>query len=723
MKKILFSLLLMLSFTAFSTNYYVDSSAIGANDGSSWSNAYDSLHLALSVAGIADTVLVAEGTYRPTNGSDRSKFFVVPSGVVLLGGYPSGGGLPLVDEHKTILSGDIGTLNDSSDNTYHVIMFNMTNPQTAITGFYITGGNADGDGDNGNGGGIFVNTRSSRSYGVTIRDCRVYGNFAKNGGGINITQKGDIFYTIIENNRCSLTGGGLYIKDDGRAYNTIIRNNYSSGTGGGVYIGGFNQAPGLVNCLIANNESLSFGSGINQYESYVTNCAIVNNKGPGGVYQSSIYSIMKNSIIWGNEPYQVHNLVLSKFDHCAIADPGVDFSSSSNFYIDTVNAGSVDSVSYPYFRSPADSVGNVSTPVGLQNMLEADWYINPGSAFINKGNKDLYPAVAPDYDLLGNPRIIMDTIDIGVSEALINVSTDSATVIDDMATLFGNVLFSLDLDLTRRGFLWGNRPVNMDQNIEHSTNGWGQFTDTIQQILSPGVYYYRAWGMVGPKVYQAPVRSFVVCSSDTTRENAEVCKGESYTFPDGSSWENITSDGEYISILPSQTGCDSLVMTSISVNAVDISVTADGVLLTSGAVNATYQWIDCDNNNEMISGATEQSFTATQNGNYAVIVSENNCTDTSLCYAVTTVGIKDFNFKDSFELFPNPVKEQLTVKTGDGGISGQIEIWSILGKVVYSEEVQDAHYVNILMNGFTSGVYFLKIHAEKETAVFRILKE
>jgi hypothetical protein len=712
-----------ISISAFPVNYYVDSSATGANDGSSWANAFDSLHLALEVAVNADTIFVAEGTYRPTNGTDRTEYFVMPSGVVLLGGYPSGGGLPLVDEHKTILSGDIGTLNDSNDNTYHVIMCNQTNPQTEITGFFITGGNADGDGDNSKGGGIYAKTTTSRYYGVRIKNCRVYGNYAKYGGGINITQKGDIFYSVIENNRCLLSGGGLYIKDDGRAYNTIIRNNYSSGRGGGVYIGGFNQAPGLVNCLIANNESVGYGSGIDQYESYVTNCAIVNNKGSGGVYQSSSYSIMKNSVIWGNEPYQVKNLAFSKFNHCGIADPDVDFSSTSNFYIDTLNAGLTDTVNYPYFRSPADSVGNVSTPEGILNMKEADWYIDPGSVCINKGDKDLYPAAAPAYDLLGNPRIILDTIDVGISEALIDVSTDSAIIVDEGVNLYGNVLFSVDLDLTKRGFFWGDSPENTDQNIEHSTNGWGQFIDTIQQVPSPGIYYYRAWGMVGPKLYQAPVRSFVVCSSDTTHEYADVCKGESYTFPDGSTWDNITSDGAYISSLTAQNGCDSLVMTSISVSVVDTSVIVDGIKLTAGAVNAVYQWLDCDNNYEMISGATEQSFTATQNGNYAVIVSENNCTDTSLCYAVTTVGIKAQGFKDSFEIFPNPVKEHLNIKIGDEGFSGQLEIWSVLGKVVYSLEVKNTHIVDIPMYGFRSGVYFLKMHGEKETAVFRILKE
>src|SRR5680860_1156731 len=95
---------------------YVDSSATGGNnDGTSWTDAFTDLQNALLARVICtanvDTILVAQGTYYPTpDGMDRDSSFHIPDGVVLLGGFPSGGGT--LDErdwtcHTTILSGNI----------------------------------------------------------------------------------------------------------------------------------------------------------------------------------------------------------------------------------------------------------------------------------------------------------------------------------------------------------------------------------------------------------------------------------------------------------------------------------------------------------------------------------------------------------------------------------------------------------------------------------------
>ena len=54
---------------------------------------------------------------------------------------------------------------------------------------------------------------------------------------------------------------------------------------------------------------------------------------------------------------------------------------------------------------------------------------------------------------------------------------------------------------------------------------------------------------------------------------------------------------------------------------------------------ATYQCLDCDNSMSIIAGETNQSLTALSNGNYAVEVTANCCTDTSACVTITTVGI------------------------------------------------------------------------------------
>ncbi|NCO34845.1 MAG: hypothetical protein GW893_13415, partial [Armatimonadetes bacterium] len=101
-------------------NRYVDASATGANNGSSWADAFTTLQSALTAATDGDTIHVAQGTYKPTTGTDRMAFFKLDDGRTLLGGYPNGGGTRDPAVNETILSGDIGAAG-SSDNSYHVV--------------------------------------------------------------------------------------------------------------------------------------------------------------------------------------------------------------------------------------------------------------------------------------------------------------------------------------------------------------------------------------------------------------------------------------------------------------------------------------------------------------------------------------------------------------------------------------------------------------------------
>ena len=85
----------------------------------------------------------------------------------------------------------------------------------------------------------------------------------------------------------------------------------------------------------------------------------------------------------------------------------------------------------------------------------------------------------------------------------------------------------------------------------------------------------------------------------------------------------------HVSSFTTGLGCDSTITTTVNVSPVDTSVSLVGVTLTAATGGATYQWIDCDNGSLPIAGATGQSFMPSANGNYAVIVTVNGCSDTS----------------------------------------------------------------------------------------------
>lgn len=85
------------------------------------------------------------------------------------------------------------------------------------------------------------------------------------------------------------------------------------------------------------------------------------------------------------------------------------------------------------------------------------------------------------------------------------------------------------------------------------------------------------------------------------------------------------------------------------------AVTLSSGVLSVNQQNATYQWLDCDNNYITISGASQNTFSPIVSGNYAVQISFNNCVDTSACtfVQVGSSGIQD-NFLQTDKMYPNP---------------------------------------------------------------------
>lgn len=115
---------------------------------------------------------------------------------------------------------------------------------------------------------------------------------------------------------------------------------------------------------------------------------------------------------------------------------------------------------------------------------------------------------------------------------------------------------------------------------------------------------------------------------------------ESYTWIDGNNYTTSNNIATYT--LTNEVGCDSVVTLDLTIGSLpDISVSQNGEILTANQSGATYQWLDCNDSNASINGATDQSYTPTASGNYAVHISLNNCSDTSSCYLVDVNGIKE----------------------------------------------------------------------------------
>jgi hypothetical protein len=145
-----------------------------------------------------------------------------------------------------------------------------------------------------------------------------------------------------------------------------------------------------------------------------------------------------------------------------------------------------------------------------------------------------------------------------------------------------------------------------------------------------------------------------------TSESHAVCAGSSYTFPDNNTINNITNDIAYTSHLTSINGCDSSIVTSLSVIQTDTSVTKNSHVLTANASNAGYQWLDCNNAMVAISDSVNSSFIASAIGSYAVEITSQGCKDTSSCYIISSDNFRVGN-RPMVNVYPVPVRNTLNI--------------------------------------------------------------
>jgi len=205
-------------------------------------------------------------------------------------------------------------------------------------------------------------------------------------------------------------------------------------------------------------------------------------------------------------------------------------------------------------------------------------------------------------------------------------------------------------------------------------------------------------------------------------ETDSVCSGASYTFPDGNTQNNITAQVIHTSNFQSAaTLCDSIIVTTINVTAVEASVSVTGFTITADAVAASYQWLDCDNGYSEIMGEVSQSFTPAINGNYAVEVSQNSCADTSVCTLISGLGIIDNGFCLKTRLYPNPTEGIVHVVFDKEYSDIHIVIKDVTGRALDTENYLNTKMISINLQQVT-GVYFIEISTESEKAVFKILK-
>ena len=96
---------------------------------------------------------------------------------------------------------------------------------------------------------------------------------------------------------------------------------------------------------------------------------------------------------------------------------------------------------------------------------------------------------------------------------------------------------------------------------------------------------------------------------------------------------------------------------TVTVQGIDATVTNNGNSLVSNQTGAQYQWVDCDNGNTDIPGATQQTYVPTEIiGNYAVVVTIGSCSESSNCELVDFTSVEELN-GNAVLIYPNPAAD------------------------------------------------------------------
>ncbi len=207
----------------------------------------------------------------------------------------------------------------------------------------------------------------------------------------------------------------------------------------------------------------------------------------------------------------------------------------------------------------------------------------------------------------------------------------------------------------------------------------------------------------------------ILNTADTVAENA--------CFSYVAGLDTFTQSGWYTQAFTNVDGCDSLIVIDLTIRDVDVSVTRSGITLTAGQAGATYLWLDCDDDYKPISGATQQMFGPEFNGNYAVAVTWDGCTDTSACYEINGITNKVRHFDDThLSVYPNPASDILyVVSTGD--VVTEVRLLGVAGNVLMQRQRINEEKTMLDISAYAAGVYLLEVRTADTMSRYTIVKK
>lgn len=593
--------------------------------------------------------------------------------------------------NKSLVISGIYTSNDtlfiSGEGSSRV--FNIST--TSGTGPVVLDGLTFINGNETNGGAI---TKGS-SAPLTVSNCNFLNNSAtSNGGALYKTSSGALTITNSSflNNVAANGGGAIYMGSNANhlvEYSTFENNVAQASYGGAIYCSVVNIV--LSYCTFTGNAAdASTGGAVYDWgsavEMTVTNCTIVGNSASdaGGLdhWGSNVIFTMSSSIVAGNTGAKD---------------------------IDTWGAGAVSISNGFNIIGDATFGGSLGTDQLNVNISTA----NLGALQDNGG---LTATMMP-----GGGSVALDLGDSGdMSDAQNGAITDGARDVGSTESFTCPVKYSSFIVLSCGPYT----VPSGDETV--SGAGWITANDTIMNscgqdsVMTIHIFNDDVVAPVPDLGTLADITG--ECEVTPTAPTAtDGCAGaitgtSSTSFP-------ITTPGVTVVTWTYDDGGGNTVTQdqNINVTAIDVSVAQVGNLLTSNSTVGTYQWVDCNNGMSAVTGETNQSFTPTTNGSFAVVIIGGSCTDTSACYTIEGIGFSSLS-EISFEVYPNPSQGEFVVRT-NGHDNARVSIVSVDGKMIVSNQSITSSITKFDLEQIESGIYFVTVQNDNGRSSKRLIIE
>lgn len=362
------------------------------------------------------------------------------------------------------------------------------------------------------------------------------------------------------------------------------------------------------------------------------------------------------------------------------------------------------------YHKPNVSAGSDQTICeGIPVTLSASGAMNYNwnNTIFSEGVISFIPTSTNYYTVVGVDSIFGCTNSDTVIVTVVPTSySNEVTTVCDSYTWHGNTYSTSGIYTANLTNISGcDSIVTLTLNINYSNS----FTENISAC---NLYTWHGITYTSSGIYSEIYTNLNGCDSivtlnltinqpDSSSSTIEACGA--YT------WHGNTysTSGTYTATFTNVNGCDSTATLNLTINTLPetpiVTVSNDTILSITPQSGVQYQWISCDSGLP-IQDANAPIFSASSNGNYAVIVSNSCGADTSNCVFSTNSIVE--NQTNYFQVYPNPTWDKIFLQSSTNLIGQDYIITDFSGRTVQAGKISSEKQ-EISLVDLRSGVYFL----------------